>query len=308
MGRITENVVRYFIEFCILLICFWVCTIDSVVWASCVPSCGACQCCVNGHCRTGCCNTNKTCCGGHCITPCDPDYCLSCDGEGHCEECGGDPNQNCCNGHCYDTRTQGCCDGQIYNLTSQKCCPDADNDYICDKLLEFCCEGECGTNGLEQCCGGELCSLNNCCIDDECISTCYFEVLVDEIVEICPECQNRSCGGPIQIIGEYQIWGAGTGIGYCKNPTKSEVVGFNYECEKNYDWGALMAYGATIVGYGAACTGQQYYLCLACISGMLGLGWDDCRFVEVCDPEEISNIYENVIDLSGDTGGYCIRF
>jgi len=82
--------------FCVLMICFWVCTIGSVVWASCVPSCGGCQCCVNGHCRTGCCNTNKTCCGGHCITPCDPDYCLSCDGEGHCESICGE--NSCCDG------------------------------------------------------------------------------------------------------------------------------------------------------------------------------------------------------------------
>ncbi len=86
-----------------------------------VYTCGACQTCVDGNCKS-------------------------------CNEA--DPNKDCCNGACYDPATQGCCNGEIYDKSTQQCCYDTPDGsgYICDNIIinGTCCAGTCCPP--DQCC------------------------------------------------------------------------------------------------------------------------------------------------------------
>ena len=99
-------------------------------------------------------------CAG-CPSGCDPNLCLTCDGNGSCIVCGGDANKACCNGQCYDVRTH-------------QCCQDTSTPYICD-LNSTCCNGECCPNATKCCVNGEckdpIC--DNCHCYDRTFNECF---------------------------------------------------------------------------------------------------------------------------------------
>jgi len=74
------------------------------------------------------------------------------------------------------------------------------------------------------------------------------------------------------IIGEYEKWVAVApgGFGWCKNPTKTETIGFWYECKEEWDLGKV----DECFGHSLIC----HYICEAALASRDPLAIAACVF------------------------------
>jgi hypothetical protein len=114
-------------------------------------------------------------------------------------------------------------------------------------------------------------------------------------------------GGPL----EHYVWvAAGPGqAGWCKNPTKEEVVGFWYDCAEEWDVQKIEECIAESIVCHVICKiiGLNCVVCLIaegieCASGGL------CTFVRCIPGEKLSDITDDVVDYEGDMGKSCFVF
>ena len=112
------------------------------------------QCDGAGGCESDC-TAGQECCGISCITECDTDLCLKCDGAGGCEsDC--TAGQECCGGTC------------ITECEADNC--ESCNEGSCE---DWCALGlHCDGNGKCVCWEDSDCGLDECCVDDDCVSCC----------------------------------------------------------------------------------------------------------------------------------------
>lgn len=198
-----------------------------------------------------------------------------------------DSGSECCNGGCcYSNRCESCIGGIC------KFCGGATN--------KFCCNGNCCTNG-------------NCCENGSCTSTCYTFNEVEAYSEECPDCSGffAACEGMIQVRLGYWEWrdvGSGEG-GWCKNPTKTEIVGHLYECTEDWDVSKIIACASAGTVCGAGCA-ANIPLCVTCLIGVGAecLSEGLCSLVESCGPgDQLSDVERTVIDWEKDFGGFCYK-
>ncbi|MDD5134226.1 MAG: hypothetical protein PHP01_02290 [Phycisphaerae bacterium] len=104
----------------------------------------------------------------------------------------------------------------------------------------------------------------------------------------------------------YYTWQTATGYGYCKNPTKSAVIGTLHECTE--DWDVDIIVNCAI---GAGLSGSACLLNIpSCVAALLSTGYGClhdgiCTVVEGCITGDcLSAIEEEVVDWSQDFGSF----
>lgn len=204
----------------------------------------------------------------------------------------------------------------------------------------YCCNGFCCPSGT-LCCKYSCCDPNQCetcdgqgnclpcggdpsktCCDKQCSSSCYKIINVPASVEppSCPDCAHffSGCGDATQTVingyGEWETAGPEE-CGFTKNPTKTDIVGYIFPCEEDWDCGQIIrcvAEGTICAELCAnACKSKlAAAACAAClVIAALDCASDGgvCVFVTDCLPsqEGAIPITREVIDLEGDFGCIC---
>lgn len=208
-----------------------------------------------------------------------------------CERC---VNKTCVSGGCPSGAS--CCDNRLCYMPSE---------------CQSCVGGDvvtCGGDHHQRCCDGTCCTLlEQCCCESGCTSTWYALDTVHRVDEVCSECSGGSCG-TVEIKNSYQVWretGAGEG-GWCKNPTKTDVIGFEYDCAEDWDVSKIVACAAGVAGCAYLCGAPPWGQCVACLVGIgAACAADgDCGFVEECYlGDELRPIEETIVDWTG-TGSF----
>ncbi len=250
----------------------------------------------------------------------------------YCESIG----MSCCKDKkCYDPVSSQCCSGGTGASCpkSASCC---DGGKSCpDPNTHFCCDygnGKTCPNGSECCPGGGCCeSGTTCCGNVPCCNTSAGETCGNiggivqcvcsscwgiDVVDLpgsqptCAPCDSTSGGCPGNatnyLFGNYGRWVPSTSFsGYCKHPTKTEIVGFEFNCEKNYDEVKIAFCLTLAVGCTEACVviGPG---CIACLAAYAYECVGDCKIVESCDRAEsgVPIKKEDAIDMGGDWGSW----
>jgi len=273
---------------------------ESCVSCWCVNDCIGCESCIGGSCQEddSKCGAGETCCGHWCCgnVCCDGTCCFSW--------------QMCCNGTCCDPGD--CCNSEIC-CSGQECCTDS-GSYCCPSGYT-CCEGNCCFPLTETCCNGECCSTDDCCIDGNCVSTCWTTNTQPGSTDPCPPCDGITgsphCSGTQREESDYlYCTSAGTGTGgYCACYETLQVVGYYYECKINWDCGHIIDCADGIIECIITCATAGCMLnvaqCIACILENSEECTDPCEFVESCekDPDNYNEIKREVFSNFG--GSSC---
>ncbi|MHB9069208.1 MAG: hypothetical protein ACYC54_02450 [Sedimentisphaerales bacterium] len=212
-----------------------------------------------------------------------------------------------CSGSCCDSSC--CSSAECKSCTGGSCVSDCD-PADCESCVGGSCE-VCGGDPDKFCCNGSCCDNGKCCTSGSCVSACSKLNLVLAYIEVCPACSGffSGCEGIIQVRDSYYEWKsveAGES-GWCNNPTKTETVGFLFECTE--DWNVihiLACAGASTTCYWA-CSGGPI-LCVACllVAGDTCLDGGVCALVDSCVPgDTLSPVEKSVVDPAGDWGSGC---
>lgn len=209
-----------------------------------------------------------------------------------------------------------------------------DRDYLCNPC-HYCYMGTCmpygdcggGCPTCQSCvscwcqCTWECCSDSDCEPEEHCelascacvcdSGSCWNLQTVPRVDEVCPDCSGffTACEGMIEISNSYQIWvpiGSG-GYGYCKHPTKTETIGFLFECTEDWDVSEIIACaaGAGLCYY--VCQVPPWQVCALClvVEGAHCALDGICVFVEDCIPgDTIQEIEQDVVDWGADWGDF----
>jgi hypothetical protein len=205
----------------------------------------------------------------------------------------------CCNYKCCKNGNS-CCNNQT-------CC-NTDNCYKCQGSN---CVSECDPD-TQYCCGGTCCSNDNCCTNGQCLSTCWTPESVPASAEVCPDCSGffTGCEGIIEVINGYSEWGSADSgeVGWCKNPTKLETVGFLFECTEDWKVSQIVACAAESAACAYVCSSAPWWACVACLvyEGIDCALEGMCSFVEDCIPgDALQPVERQVIDTGADWGDSC---
>jgi hypothetical protein len=267
----------------------------------CYPPCGDCKRCEAGVCVP---DNDQDQTGGYTCN--EPDVC------GYCQKCSG--------GACVDDDAGGNTDDVCVGCKTCQSGTCEDDDGECNVCQE-CSGGDCILRaGLEcdadaDCETEEYCDMATCsCKCDS--GSCWEPESVPASSEVCADCtSSEGCAGTAQSILGYKKWVAvapGHG-GWCKHPTKTETVGFLYDCTEDWDVWRI----AECIGEAPICEalchlaldsgGNPYLLglCAACLifEGVSCID-DVCGFIDECtqDPDSASPIQKSVVDYGADWG------
>lgn len=217
--------------------------------------------------------------------------------------CEGDPPGNAACYECRDSQwvlKAGYDCGSILDCSACYTCQNC----LCTCAYECCKDSDCDT--VEHC---ETSTCSCVCDGGSCSDTEY----VPPSAEVCPPCEPTLsfCTGMVEIypLG-YDKWVPVSpgGYGYCKNPTRLEIVGTLFECTEDWNGDKLIA---CAIGTGfciAACVGQQWIACVGCfgvtIYGCVIEGEGLCSLVDACiyDPASGFSIQRDVPDGGADWG------
>jgi hypothetical protein len=210
--------------------------------------------------------------------------------------------QKCCNGRCLPNCNGECCGPGCCNLDLCQRCVGNDHCVVCNNdSTKFCCNGNCCTNG-------------NCCVNGQCSSTCYGFVWISGSDRTCPACSGGGCTGTAEHRDGYYEWQEASS-GFCKSPTKKQIIGHVFTCTNDWDVAKLLECAAEATLCADICRNAHdrlgYAACAACISlAGIACALDPCHLMTECyawsDPQSPAVPIEvDVVDTGGDWGGVC---
>jgi hypothetical protein len=233
--------------------------------------------------------------GSQCVGGC-PCTCWTCDASRNsCVLWGCGPNDLCCT---------NIFDGTCHCCNVKNCMTDCN-------VLTGICKSACEP---EQTCEDGQCKCNEC----------FTIVTVPPSVTppSCPECSHffTGCGdATIEVINGYEKWAVAlpNEAGFCKNPSKTDIVGYIFPCEEDWDIGKIITCAAQAPVCALLCrnprTPLELAACVGClVAAGVTCGNGVCSFVEDCIPyddpdveDDVMPIRKEVIDWSKDFGDVC---
>jgi hypothetical protein len=156
------------------------------------------------------------------------------------------------------------------------------------------------------------CDPSEHCENCQCVcDTCWDWKIVPASSQTCPPCEDLTCPGTVEITGSYEEWFATTAEnGFCKHPTKTEIVGHRYNCGREWDYDEFARWISQSIICESICelAGSPLGLvaCAVCliVEGIIVTGADPCIFVKDCIPVEppLSPIEKAVVEIGADWG------
>ena len=126
-----------------------------------------------------------------------------------------------------------------------------------------------------QCSGNSECSSGYCdttrCLCSCPPGSCWTTASTDDRTVPCSPCNlGTGCIGTTYHYNSYLVWQDATGSGYCYRPTRHATIGWEQDCDENWNWHEIAECGISL----GSCAGK----CAACATAPSPVNCGSCLY------------------------------